>query len=139
MVLLVSYSIPLSLLCLHYTYLLIHTYYIRYLYLYLFSSIVSSGAGVRNGNHLGDARRHFRHRHSVHRYGAHYSFHIRPLVHVLRPGLLHSLPSASHGGSLQTPLQHVRLASGLHYGVPGPSVWWGATVGPVTLHLLSGL
>lgn len=95
--------------------------------------------GLRDGDHLGNACRHLRHRNPVHCDGSDHPFYLRSLVHVLRSRLLHPVPSTPDGRSLQASLQHVRVALSVHHGVPGPRLRWRTSAGAGSVHPLSGL
>lgn len=71
-------------------------------------------SGFRDGDRVGHAVVHRGGRVLGHDHGHHHTVHLRAVVHVLRPGVRHTVPAADHGGPLQAPLQHVRLAGRVH-------------------------
>lgn len=85
-------------------------------------------ADVHRGGRL------FRHDH-----GHYHPVHLRPVVHVLRPGLRHPVPAVDHGRPFQTLLQHVRVAVRVHRGVLHTDGRRRTVVGPQADDLLSRL
>lgn len=94
-------------------------------------------AGVGNGNRVGHAAVHRGGRHFGHDHGHYHSVHLRPVVHVLRPGLRDPVPAVDHGRPFQTLLQHVRVAVRVHRGVLHPNGRRRTAVGPRAHDLLS--
>lgn len=55
---------------------------------------------------------------------------------MLGSGVRDPFPATSNGGTLQAPLQHVRVAGGVHRGADSAPVWRRETARPASPHPL---
>jgi len=99
----------------------------------------TSCAGVRDGDHLGDAGGDWRGRCIEHRDGTHDTVDLRPLVDVLGPGLRDPVPAAADGGAFQGLLQHLRQSVSVHNRLPGAHQRRRAGDGSAGADSLSGI